>query len=75
MPWPRIHWGSSVTVSPGVIIDLVVSLGRFEGGDMSMSPSESEESWWAIGAGGAAAVIVNVIVFLVRSLRSRGQDG
>ena len=39
-----IHWGSSVTVSPGVTIDLVESLGRLAGGAMSMSPSESAES-------------------------------
>ena len=39
-----IHWGSSVTVSPGVTIDLVESLGRLVGGAMSMSPSESAES-------------------------------
>ena len=39
-----IHWGSSVTVSPGVTIDLVESLGRLVGGAISMSPSESAES-------------------------------
>lgn len=39
----RIHWGSSVTVSPGVTMALVESLGRLEGGAMSMSPSESRE--------------------------------
>ena len=39
-----IHWGSSVTVSPGVTIDLVESLGRLVGGAMLMSPSESAGS-------------------------------
>lgn len=39
----RIHWGSSVMVSPGVTMALVLSLGRLEGGAMSMSPSESRE--------------------------------
>lgn len=39
----RIHCGSSVTVSPGVTMDLVESFGRFEGGGMSVSPSESRE--------------------------------
>lgn len=39
----RIHCGSSVTVSPGVTMDLVESLGRLEGGGMSVSPSESRE--------------------------------
>ena len=38
-----IHWGSSVTVSPGVTIDLVESLGRLAGRAISISPSESTE--------------------------------
>lgn len=62
----RIHWGSSVTVSPGVTMDLGDSRGRLEGGSMSVSPSESREEeserslrW--IGAKGAGAVIVKGI--------------
>lgn len=61
-----IHWGSSVTVSPGVIIDLVESLGRLEDGGIEVSlselrDSESETLSWLIGAGGVAAVTVKVI--------------
>lgn len=62
-----IHWGSSVTVSPGVMMDLWESLGRLEGRTMSVSPSESidevsEASSWVVGGAGRAAVIVKVIV-------------
>ena len=51
-------------------IDLVESLGRLEGGGMSVSPSESREEesegslWWR-GARGVGAVIVKGIVELV----------
>ncbi len=55
------------------MIDLPDNLGRLEGGAMSRSPSESSESTlsvleepsWAIGTGGTAAVIVNVIGVVV----------
>lgn len=55
------------------MIDLPDNLGRLDGGAMSMSPSESSESAlseleepsWAIGTGGIAAVIVNVIGIVV----------
>lgn len=62
-----IHCGSSVTVSPGVTIDLVDSLGRFAGCSISISPCESaesasEESSYWMGTGGAGAVIENGIV-------------
>lgn len=47
-------------------MDLVESLGRLEGGGMSVSPSESreeesEESLWWKGGRGVGAVIVNGI--------------
>ena len=41
VPWPRIHCGSSVTISPGVTIVLVARRGRLLGRVMEMSPSES----------------------------------
>lgn len=67
----RIHCGSSVTVSPGVTMDLVESLGRLEGGGMSVSPSESREEsseaslWWR-GKREAGVDIVKGIVEVVR---------
>lgn len=48
-------------------MDLAESLGRLEGGGMSVSPSESREEesegplWWS-GGRGAGAVIVKGIV-------------
>ena len=38
-----IHCGSSATVSPGVTMDFVESLGRLAAGATSVSPSESRE--------------------------------
>ena len=63
----RIHCGSSVTVSPGVIRDLGESLGRLEGGGMAVSPSESteeesERSLWWIGGRAAGDIIVKGII-------------
>lgn len=52
-------------------MDLVESLGRLEGGGMSVSPSESREEesegslWWR-GERGAGRVIVKGIVEVVR---------
>ena len=62
----RIHWGSSVTISPGVTMDLLESFGRLEGGGISVSPSESreeesEESLCWNGGRGVGAVIVKGI--------------
>lgn len=67
-----IHWGSSVTVSPGVTTDLVECFGRLEGGAISTSPSEStssesDPSLAKRGAGGAAAVMVKVMLYAVSS--------
>ncbi len=73
----RIHCGSSVTVSPGVTMDLVESLGRLEGGGMSVSPSESreeesEESLWRIGGRVIGEVIVKGIVEVLSWLERSG---
>ena len=67
MPWPRIHCGSSVTVSPGVRIVLLDKRGRLEEWVMGMPPSESEmvgegeEALWLVWEGGAAGRTVKVI--------------
>lgn len=62
----RIHWGSSVTISPGVTIYFVESFGRLEGGGMSVSPSESREEeseeslWWKVGRGVGAVIVKGI---------------
>jgi len=71
----RIHWGSSVMSSPGVMMEVEEeSFARLVGwgvSSMEVSPSESRESsseaeeeeveWWG-GLAGAGGRIVNVIV-------------
>ena len=73
MPWPRIHFGSVVTVSPGVTIEFGERRGRVVGG-ASVSMSESEEEGeegregtmgWK-GGGGVGARIVKGILEVVR---------
>lgn len=70
----RIHWGSSVTISPGVTIPFPPNRARFAARAseaMSTSPSEStasssDEVWYA-GAAGAGGSIEIAIVICISS--------
>lgn len=69
MPWPRIHCGSEVTSSPGVIMEFVFDerRGRLwgEGGVLvsgSEFEGEAEREGWGRVEGGTGDVIVKVMI-------------
>ena len=73
----RIHWGSSVTTSPGVTIELLEVLERLEGrvSSMEVSPSESWEASlsllyaeWGGLAGAGRRMVKGILMILLVSV-------
>ena len=73
VPWPRIHCGSEVMVSPGTTVSLARFVGRVSMSGMEESVSEAEEVGEGLeeassGLGGRMSMpIFTVVNGLVRS--------